>query len=89
MQDLVIVMQHKAKGCMGKKTLYYIQLNAIRAALRKQVICSFSTRPFGPEGSAQCLCSDSFVQRSHTLLPEYAGATIPVNPVLFFLSSPR
>lgn len=85
-QDLVIVMQHKATCCMGKKTLYYIQLNAIRAALRKQVICSFSTRPFGPEGSAQCLCSDSFAQRSHTLFPEYAGATIPVSLVLFFLS---
>lgn len=78
-------MQHKAKGCMGKKTLFYIQLNAIRAALRKHVICSFSTRQFGSEGSAQCLGYDSFAQRSHTLFLD-AGATIPVNPVLFFLS---
>lgn len=59
-----------------------MQLNTIRAALRKRVVV-FPPEPVGPRGSAQCLCYESFAQRSHVSFLESAGPSLPVTPALF------
>lgn len=83
----VLVMQHKATGCIQEKekkqTLCYMQLNTIRASLRKRVICCVSTRACGPKGFCTVSLLWIFCTKISCVLPGICWTHSPCDPALF------